>query len=181
MNLSAAARIAAYGLAMLAAAVPALARSESPRVVADSWREPLEHAAAALANDDPLTAQRAWEQAYRSAVHARATEGLLAVGHAYLRIGEAARDRSTAVARARRIFLTALFQARERREAAAVAAAAAAFASLGDREIADRGFQIAIAVATERGDTTARERIATLQTEAAETPIPALLPLALNR
>jgi len=114
-------------------------------------------------------------------MHAKATEGLLAVGHAYLRIGEAARDRSTAVSRARRIFLTALFQARERREAAAVAAAAAAFASLGDREMADRGFQIAIAVATERGDTTARARIAAQQTEAAEAPIPGLRPLAIYR
>jgi hypothetical protein len=40
----------------------------------------------------------------------RTTEGLLAVGDAYLRIGEAARDRATAVASARRLFLAALFR-----------------------------------------------------------------------
>ena len=84
---------------MLATAVPALARSESPRVVVESWREPIERA-----------------EGVSLRLHARATDGLLAVGHAYLLIG-----------------------------------------------------QIAIAVATERGDTTARERIAALQTEAEDT------------
>jgi Tfp pilus assembly protein PilF len=91
-------------------------------------------------------------------------------GEAYLRIGEAVRDHSTAVASARRIFLTALLQARERRDAAAAATAAAAFASLGDREMADRGFAIAMAVATERGDTAGCERIAALQREVTDAP-----------
>jgi acyl-CoA synthetase (AMP-forming)/AMP-acid ligase II len=63
------------------------------------------------------------------------------------------------VASARQVFLTALLQARERREAAGVAAAAAAFAALGDGEMADRGFEIATATAIERGDTAARERV----------------------
>lgn len=159
MNAAAAARIGAYLLAVLVATAPALVGHDPSRAAAADWREPLQRAEAALANGEPSVAQQAWEQAYRAAMQVRTTEGLLAVGDAYLRIGEAARDRATAVASARRIFLTALFQARERRDAPAVAAVAAAFASLGDRDVADRGFEIAAVVANRQGDATARERI----------------------
>jgi len=170
MNGAAVARIGAYGLAVLAATALALAGNATSRAAAADWREPLQRADAALANGERAAARQAWEQAYRAAMQVRATEGLLAVGHAYLRIGEAARDRATTVASARRIFLTALFQARERRDAPGVAAAAAAFASLGDRDVADRGFEIASAIANRHGDVAARERIAALQAAAAGVP-----------
>ena len=88
---------------------------------------------------------------------------MLEVGLAYLRIGEAARDRQTAVARARQIFLLALFQARERRDPGVVAAAGEAFASLGDREVADRAFAVAMALAAQNNDTRTREHIAVLR------------------
>lgn len=168
MNVAAAARIVAYLLAALAASGPVLAGTDPPRIAAAGWREPLQRADAALASGDPRAAHQAWEQAYRAAIHGRATEGLLEVGHAYLRIGEVARDRSTAVAWARRIFLAALFQARERRDGPAVAAAAVAFAALGDRDLADRAFEIAIAVATRHGDAAARERIAAVRARAGD-------------
>jgi hypothetical protein len=163
MNAAMTARTAAYLLAVLVATAPAAARNGSLRATPAGSRELLQRAEVALASGDRRAAHEAWEEAYRTARHARATDDLLAVGDAYLRIGEAVRDRSTAVASARHIFSTALFQARERREAAAVAAAAAAFAALGDGEMADRGFAIATAIAIERGDTAARERIAALQ------------------
>lgn len=170
MKAAAAARIGAYLLAVLAATAPALAGHDPSRAAVADWREPLQRAEAALANGERGAAQQAWEQAYRAAMQVRTTEGLLAVGDAYLRIGEAARNRATAVASARRIFLTALFQARERRDAPGVAAAAAAFASLGDRDVADRGFEIATAVANRHGDVAARERIAELQAGTARVP-----------
>jgi hypothetical protein len=168
MNTAAVVRISAYLFAVLVATVPAMALNDSSRAAATDWSEPLRRAEAALASGNPRAAEQAWEQAYRAAVQARAPEGLLAVGGAYLRIGEAARDRSTAVARARRIFLTALFQARERDNAAGVAAAAAAFATLGDRDVSERAFAVATALATRHRDAAARERIAVLQAEAAD-------------
>jgi hypothetical protein len=170
MNAAAAARIGAYLLAVLAATAPALAGHDASRPAGADWREPLQRAEAALANGERGAAQQAWEQAYRAAMQVRTPEGLLAVGDAYLRIGEAARGRPTAVASARRIFLTALFQARERRDAPGVAAAAAAFAALGDRDVADRGFEIATAVAHRHGDVAVRERIDERQAGTARVP-----------
>ena len=168
MNAVATTRTAAYLIAMLALSAPVVAGTASSRGTPTGWPELLERAEVALAGGEPRAAHEAWEQACRGAMHARSTEGLLAVGDAYLRVGEAVRDRFTAVASARRIFLMALFQARGQRDAAGVAAAAAAFASLGDRETASRGFEIATAIATERGDTVALERIAAFQTEVAD-------------
>jgi hypothetical protein len=168
MNTEAPVRISAYLFAVLVATVPALVLNHSSHAAATDWSEPLRRAEAALSSGNSRAAEQAWGQAYRAAVQARAPEGLLAVGGAYLRIGEAARDRSTAVARARRIFLTALFQARDRRDGAGVAAAAAAFATLGDRDVADRGFAVATALASRHGDAAARERIAVLQAEVAD-------------
>ena len=170
MNAAAAPRIGAYLLAVLAAAAPAVAGPHPSRGAAADWREPLQRAEVALANGERGAAQQAWEQAYRAAMQVRTTEGLLAVGDAYLRIGEGTRDRATAVASARRIFLTALFQARERRDAPGVAAAAAAFASLGDHHVADRGFEIATTVANRYGDVAAHELIAAFQAGIARVP-----------
>lgn len=127
------------------------------------WREPLERAETALAGGDARGAERAWEEAYRAVVRPGTPGGMLEVGLAYLRIGEAARDRQTAVARARHIFLVALFQARERRDPDVVAAVGEAFASLGDREVADRAFAVAMALAAQNSDARTCERIAVLR------------------
>jgi hypothetical protein len=152
MSLAGRAQIAAYGVACLIAGASALAASEPGRVREATWREAIERAEAALAGGNPREARRHWEGAYRVAVHARTPEGLLAVGRAYLSIGEATRGRQSAVSEARRIFLIALFQARERGDADGVALAGEAFAALGDREVADRAFDVAIALATRNRD-----------------------------
>ena len=73
------------------------------------------------------------------------------------------------MARARRIYLTALFQARERRDAHAVARAGEAFAALGDHEVAERAFDVAMALAAQRRDVAAHDRIAALRARAATT------------
>lgn len=166
MDRAAAARLLAYLLAVLAAIAPALARYDPARATSDGWREQLQQADVAVTSGHPRAAQEAWERAFRVAIQSRTPEALLAVGRTYLRIGEAVRDRSTAAPLARRLFLMALFQARDRRDGLGVAAAAAAFAALGDRDVADRGFDLAIAVATRYGDEPSRARIAALRVRA---------------
>ena len=121
-------------------------------VPAAAWREPLTRAEMALASGQTRQAERAWEEARRAAVKARMPHGLLEVGIAYLSIGEVARDRATAVARARQLFLDSLFLARERRDVDGIAAAGHAFASLGDCEVAERAHAVVVRMSPNHGD-----------------------------
>lgn len=164
MSVGAAARITAYVVVVLLVSASAVVGNDRARSPDAAWREPLQRVETALAVGDVRGAAHAWEVAYRAAMRARTPVGMLEVGRARLRIGEAARDRQTAVAQARRIFLLALFQARERRDPSGAARAGEAFASLGDREVADRAFEVAMVLAAQNGDAVARERIAALRT-----------------
>jgi hypothetical protein len=156
-------RVAAYLLAWLIAGAPMVARSGAVLVPDPPWGEPLQRAESLRARGDVPAGEAAWDEAYRAAMRSRVSGGLLDVGRAYLRIGEAARDHGTAVARARRLFLGALFRAREARDPVGVAEAAAAFAGLGDRAVADRAFVVALALAEQDRDPAARNRIAALR------------------
>ena len=154
---------AAAGMAWLAVSATGLA-SEPRGLGSDTrWREPLARAEASLVRGDARAAEQAWQEAHRAVIRAGMPAAVLEVGRAYLRVGEAARDRQTAVARARQIFLLALVQARERRDAEVAAAAGGAFATLGDREAADRAFAAAVTLAAQNGDERMRERIALLR------------------
>jgi hypothetical protein len=164
MNLAAVARIAVYVVVVLSLGALAVAGNERTRLPDTAWREPLQRIDTAVAGGDARGAMQAWEMAYRAAMRARTPEGMLEVGRAALRIGEAAGDRQTAVAQARRIFLEALFQARERRDPSGVARAGEAFASLGDREVAGRAFEVAMALAVQNRDAETHERVAVLRT-----------------
>jgi len=143
--------------------VGALVLAEPARAAGGGWREPLQRAEAALALGDARGAELIWQDAYRMAMRVRTPEALTDVGRAYLRIGEAAHDRQTAVARARRLFLEALVQARERRDAEALTDVGEAFASLGDHHVALRAFDAALALATQPRDAAARSRLAELR------------------
>jgi hypothetical protein len=136
----------------LAAGTMGLASEPSVQDPDACWREALRRAETAFASGDAREAERAWEESYRAAMRPGAPEGMLALGHAYLRIGVAVRDPQAAVARARQIFLQVFVQARERRDAKVVADAGEAFASLGDREVADRIFAVAMELAVRNGD-----------------------------
>ena len=163
MNRAGQARIAAYGLgcslAGLAVCSPLLIGGDATRSPTAGGRQALQRADAALAAGDVRVARQAWEEAYQAAVRTRKPDD----GHAYLRIGATGSDRWAAVTRVRRIYLTALFQARERRDAHAVARAGEAFAALGDHEVAERAFDVAMALAIQDRDMLARDRIATLR------------------
>ena len=143
--------------------VGALALAEPTCAADGGWREPLQRAQIALAGGDARGAELAWQDAYRAAMRVRTPEALLDVGRAYVRIGEAAHDRQTAVAWARRLFLEAFVQARERRDAEALAGVGEAFAALGDHHVALRAFDAALALATQPRDAAARDRIAALR------------------
>lgn len=140
------ARIAAYVVLMLVVGASILAWNDNPGSPDAAWREPLRRMDTALARGDVRTATLAWEAAHRAAMGARAHEGMLEVGRAALRIGEAAEDRQTAMGQARRSFLSALFRARGQRDPSGVARAGEAFEALGDREVAERAFRIATAL-----------------------------------
>ena len=113
----------------------------------DGWREPLERAEAALSQGEPRRAEQAWEEAQRAAMRPTIPpSGLVDVGLAYLKIGEAAHDRQTAVMRTRQILLRALFRARHQRDVEGLTAVSHAFALLGDCEVAERAFAVALAM-----------------------------------
>jgi hypothetical protein len=127
--------------------------AETPTALDARWREPLGRAEAALAEGQARQAEQAWEEAQRAAMRATSPPtGLVDVGRAYLRIGEAAHDRQTAVARARVLYLRALFRARERGDVAGMTAAGEAFANLGDCEVARRAFAVVRTVAPQRSE-----------------------------
>ena len=151
---------AALVASWLVTAALALTWEPGSAAPARDWREPLGRAEAALARGDTRRAELAWEEAHRAAVRAGASRGMLELGRAYLRIGEAAHDRPTAVTRARRTFLMALFHARERGDPDVVAGTAEAFAALGDREVADRAAEIALELSARKGAPGPRERLA---------------------
>ena len=166
MSLAGRARIAAYLAACLIVGTSALAASEPGRVRETVWPEALARVDASLAGGDAREARRHWGEAYRDAIRRRTPDGLLAVGQASLRVGEATQDRQSAVSEARRIFLIALFQARERRDPDGVALVGTAFVGLGDREVADRVFDVALAVAAHNRDSGARTRVNVLAVRA---------------
>ena len=112
---------------------------------AAGWREPLDRAEAALSLGEARRAEQAWEEAERAAMQpAIPPMGLVNVGLAYLRIGEAARDRQTAVARTRKLLLRALFRARQHRDVDGLTAVSHAFARLGDCDVAERVFTVVL-------------------------------------
>lgn len=123
------------------------------------WRDRLRRADAALSEGDAPGAERAWDEAYRLSLATSDPYAMIEVGRAYLAIGEAVYDQPMAAARARRIFLSALFLGRGLRNVHAVADAAEALAALGDHDLAARGFRIAVTLAQRGRDAGAVDRI----------------------
>jgi hypothetical protein len=112
------------------------------------WREPLDRAEAAMSQGEIRRAELWWEEAQRAAMRPTIPPtGLVNVGLAYLKIGEAAHDRATAVARARQLLLRALFRARQHRDVEGLTAVSRAFALLGDCEVSERAFATVLTIA----------------------------------
>jgi hypothetical protein len=88
-------------------------------------------------------ALREWEDAYRAAVARGRWEQLVEAADAYREIGEAAGSRERFDAKAREIYLAALFRARQQDSLDGVLRVAEAFAALGDRDEVERCVRIA--------------------------------------
>ncbi|HEV8672653.1 MAG TPA: hypothetical protein VGX21_01295 [Methylomirabilota bacterium] len=131
---------------------PALAR-EAP------WAVHLRAVDDALADRDLSAAEHAWRNAYIAALGTWRWEGLLEVGDAYLRIGTVSGLQQAATAKARNLYLTALFRARQQSALDGVLQTAEAFARLGDRDMVAQCVRIAESLAADAPDPGAPARV----------------------
>jgi hypothetical protein len=123
------------------------------------WASHLRTVEQALAQGNVSLAVHAWRDAHAAAAASRRWEGALAVGDAYIRIGEAGDFRARAEMTARRSYLAALLQARRDRSVEGVLKAGAAFHALGDRRVVDQAAHIASTLDADLTTAAARERI----------------------
>lgn len=152
--------LVALGLSAFAGtAAPPASHGPAARAAA-SWAAALDEVDTALQQRDVSVAVRAWHDAHIAARRAREWEPLLAVGRAQLRIGEASGSRTQSVAKARRLFLDALFHARRSGAIDGVLQVGEQFASLGDREVCRAALQMAAQMA--RGNPAASRQIEAL-------------------
>jgi hypothetical protein len=118
----------------------------------------------ALAEGAVRKAEQAWHGAYLAALRQRQRwEGLIEVGDASLRMREVAKERSVVEATARRLYLEALFRARDQGSLQGVLRAAEAFAVLGDREVVEQCLYIAEQFAHRARDLHDQERVRVLR------------------
>lgn len=149
---------------VILAAMPIVGAADSARHGAGEpvWARHLRAADAAIARGDSAAALRALQQAHVAALSARRWEGLVAVGDAALRVGEATGDRTGALTRARQAYLTALFRARAAGSLDGALRAAEAFAAIGDAAVAERALRVAQALALSQGDPAGLDRVSAL-------------------
>jgi hypothetical protein len=121
------------------------------------WKAHLRVVEQAVAERNVSAAVRAWHDAYGAALASRSWEGMLAVGDAFLSIGEAAGTPNGARPNARQAYLTALIRARRDRSVDGMLRTAQAFASLGDREVVEQCIRVAEQLAA--GDERASQRV----------------------
>ena len=126
------------------------------------WSPHLQAVDEALAQQNISAAEWAWVRAHGAALGSRGWEGMLAVGDAARPIGALAGRRHAAEAKARTLYLAALFRARNQRSVEGVLQAAEAFWTLGDREVVEQCLAIAERLVGETREPDARVRAAAL-------------------
>jgi hypothetical protein len=136
-----------------------------PDAIADApWAISLRRVESALTQKNVSAAERAWHEAYVAALRSRSRwDGLVAVGDAYLRIGEVANGRKAAEARTRELYSDALFRARALGSLEGVLRTAQAFADLGDREAVERCLHIAELLAAREANPQSQARMSLLR------------------
>lgn len=127
------------------------------------WSVHVEQADKALAERNFRGAEQAWHDAYLAALGSRRWEGMIEVGDASLRIGEATGTRKASEARARKAYLAALARARQVKSLDGVLRTAEAFAGLGDPEVVQQSIRIAESLAAQSRDTHAYDRVRAFQ------------------
>jgi hypothetical protein len=118
---------------------------------------------AALASGDVAAALRAWHQAYGTILGSRRWEGFAEAGDAYLRIARASGSPAIGLARARDLYLSALFRASGAGSLDGVLRMASAFVELGDDEIVAHSLRIARRLAAGNPAAELQERLHVFQ------------------
>ncbi len=126
---------------------------------ADSTAERITAIGEAVRRGDLATARAAWHDAYRSLRRTRDWQGMAALGDAALGIAGATGAHQPWEGDARQAYLGALFRARAEASLDGVLRATEAFATLGDRDIAEEGLRIAESVALRTGSAEARDQV----------------------
>jgi hypothetical protein len=150
-------RAAVLGLVALGLAAGAAGASKT--TASRASRAPsLDAVERVLGRGDIAAAERALRDAYGAAVGSRTWEGMVEVGDASRRVGQAPGARGRAAARAREAYLAALLRARQQGSLPGVVRAAEGFAALGDREPVDACIRVAMELAARLTDAQQRER-----------------------
>ena len=151
--------------ALMSRAVSVPRALESPAVRGDAapWAAHLATVDAALAAGDVPAALSAWHEAYGAALGSRRWEGFADAGDAYLRIGHASNAPAHAVPRARELYLSALFRARDAGSLDGVLRIANAFAALGDPDVTVQALRMARRLPGPHPDPSLRGRLADLE------------------
>jgi hypothetical protein len=134
--------VLASALVSRAVSVPRALESPAARGAAP-WAAHLTAVDAALAAGDVPAALSAWHEAYGAALGSRRWEGFADAGDAYLRIGRAGSAPASTVPRARELYLSALFRARDAGSLDGMLRIAAAFATLGDQDVTVQALRMA--------------------------------------
>jgi hypothetical protein len=123
------------------------------------WKARLAKVDEAAGKNDIAGALSLWREAYAAALRSRHWEGLVAVGEAYRRLGDLGGFRKAAGAKAREIYLAALFRARQEASLDGVLRAAETFADLGDVPGVEHCLNVARPLAAETRDARAEQRV----------------------
>jgi hypothetical protein len=130
--------------------------------VEGTWTPYLRAVDRAVGQDYATGAVQAWYDAHTAAVRSLRWEGLLAVGDASLRIATMPRLGRAFEAKARQVYLAALFRARDQGSLDGVLRTAEAFAMLGDGDVVEQCLRVADDLTRRANDPEARERVRTV-------------------
>jgi hypothetical protein len=136
-----------------------------PRNGPDPWTAHLALMDARLSEGDVAGALVAWHAGYGAALRSRRWEGFADVGDAYLRIGRVSGAPTHAIPRARDLYMSALFRARDAGSLDGVLRIATAFDTLGDREVTMQALRIARRLAGPNPPESVRDRLTALDQE----------------
>jgi hypothetical protein len=151
----------ALAMALIALAIAEVTATDMSHTT--PWTSYIQSAAEALAKQNLMTAERAWNEGYVAALKSRQWQGLVEIGHAALRIGKMNGTEKASVAKARTSYLIALFLARHEGSVEGVLGVADAFDALGDREVTDQCARIAERLAAQSRDANARNQVRAFQ------------------
>lgn len=113
----------------------------------------------ALAQKDFRAADAALHDALNEAINRNRWDGLLEVGHAYLRLGQAAGAREAMDGKAKQAYSAALIAARQEESADGLLRTAQAYAAMGNREAVEQIVRLAEFLATRSHDAQAVGRV----------------------